>query len=161
MDRVAFGTIGDLFGWDQDELAAAFEQITVFIEGFESDLVFVRAGLASGFNPSFTKSLEVPLHALPVATLLNVFDIHPFGTLLQDVVVGDGQKVVAILTVPIGNDFGKIISIAPERVGMEISFPPSGLGIGIYLLCLRGKSVDQPNWQAKKSQCDQGRGEKS
>jgi len=141
VDRVAFGTIGDLFGGDQDKVTVLFEQIAILIEGFDSYLVLVRAGFTSGFDLGLSKAPEVSIHALAMAAFLYVLDVHPFDALLQNVVIGDRQKVVTILHVPIGYHFGEIVSIAPERVGMEVSFPPAGLRIGICLLSLRGKSA--------------------
>jgi hypothetical protein len=38
--------------------------------------------------------------------------------------VGDRKKVVPSLTIPIGDHLWKIIAIAPQRVGVQVSLPP-------------------------------------
>jgi hypothetical protein len=40
--------------------------------------------------------------------------------------VRDAKEMVAILSIPIGDHFRIIISIAPKGVCMEIPFPPLG-----------------------------------
>lgn len=39
--------------------------------------------------------------------------------------------MVAVLAIPIRDDFREIISIAPQGVGVQVSFPPFCGGIGI------------------------------
>ena len=67
-------------------------------------------------------------------------DLLPFLTLGQDVVVRKRYKVIAMRFIPIHDHLGKIIAVAPVRVGMEIAFIPfiSILGAG-----LAGEKADQ------------------
>ena len=53
--------------------------------------------------------------------------VNPALALGQHVVVGDAEKVVAVAAVPVGDHFGVVVAIAPERVGVEVALPPAGV----------------------------------
>src|SRR5690606_13507338 len=42
----------------------------------------------------------------------------------HDIVIGQLQEVVAMGMVPIGGDFGELIPIGPQGVGVQVSLPP-------------------------------------
>ena len=53
----------------------------------------------------------------------------PFLSFEEDVVIGDGEEMVAVRFIPCCNHLREIVAIAPEAVGMEVAFPPvAGLG---------------------------------
>ena len=67
----------------------------------------------------------------------------------EHVVIGQGQKVVALGLVPVRNHFRELIAIAPKRVCVDISLPPLGCRfIGVRQRC------ETRNGEAK---CDEGK----
>ena len=50
---------------------------------------------------------------------------NPFDAFLEDVVVGQGQEMVAVGLVPFGDHFGEIVAVAPERVRVQVALPPA------------------------------------
>jgi hypothetical protein len=40
-------------------------------------------------------------------------------------VIGKGEKMIAIGFIPLGDHFGKIVTVAPEGVRVQVAFPPA------------------------------------
>ena len=50
-------------------------------------------------------------------------DVDPALALGEDVVVGQGEEVVAVPLVPVGDHFGEVVAVAPEGVGVQVALP--------------------------------------
>ena len=49
--------------------------------------------------------------------------VDPLLALGDDVVVGQGEEVVAVPLVPVGDHLGEVVAVAPERVGVQVALP--------------------------------------
>lgn len=77
-------------------------------------------------QPVGPKATTVLLESLGEMVLLRLR--HPLLALQHPVVIGQGEKVVTVFLIPVGDGFWEIITVAPQRMGVEISLPPASLG---------------------------------
>jgi len=90
-------------------------------------------GHGNEFDPALLFALLDPVCAEPLQVFVQGHRaafvgcrIDPSVALGQNVVVGKREEMVAVLLVPIDNHLRIIIAIAPERMGVQIAFPPLG-----------------------------------
>ncbi|MFN9899160.1 MAG: hypothetical protein ACK55Z_10300, partial [bacterium] len=92
-----------------------------------------RAFFFAGNDPLIAEAGAILFHrrlAERLAALLHGLHIHPHFFRLEDVVIAEGEEVVAALLVPVDHHLGEVIAIAPERVSVRVAFEPFGLGGG-------------------------------
>jgi hypothetical protein len=106
---------------DEEELPGLFEKRSELCEWFKSDLVgsetrtFLDPGAVAflvsieGFSSASTRAQSEPILSLQ-----------------RNVVIREGEKVVAVVAVPFGDHLGIIVAVAPERMSVEVAFPPRG-----------------------------------
>src|SRR6056297_115720 len=116
VDRFPFRSIADFFRWNQNKFSAAFQQITKLIEWFQSNAILLAARFSLRFHPRVAEPRPVTVDDLRVTSFDNLLDRHPPFATAEYVVVGDGEKVVATLAVPIGDHFWKFVTVTPQRV---------------------------------------------
>ncbi len=124
VDRIEMGLVGDLLGLDQEETSGLLEEATDFRQRLEPDFglaLLVRSRL----DPFVCEPGDVLIEGGPPG----VRDRHPAVTLRQDVVIRQRQEVIAVFFVPLHHQFGEIISVAPERVAVQIALPPARSGL--------------------------------
>ena len=123
VDRFRFVFVGDLFVLNEQEAPRHLKEFAVLGQGFESHLLpavpFAQA------DPVCAEPLQVFVQGHGAAFV--GCRIDPFAALGQNVVVGQREEMVAVLFVPIDDHFRIVIAIAPERMGVQIAFPPRGL----------------------------------
>ena len=117
----AFVLRRDLFALHDEELAGFLKHWGVFLQGLEAHPQGVIAFFFK-IHPGWTVFFEVFVESPPA---LGGFG-QPFPALafLQGVVVRKGHKIVAMFFVPGHDHFGKVVSIAPQRVGVQVALVP-------------------------------------
>ncbi|MFN9944231.1 MAG: hypothetical protein ACK56I_32650, partial [bacterium] len=80
---------------------------------------------AAAFHPGGPEPLRTPVDHGRSAALHEFRLPLPADAAGEDVVVGEGEKVVAAFAVPVGNHLGEVVAIAPEGVGVEVALPPA------------------------------------
>ena len=56
--------------------------------------------------------------------------LHPPHAFAEDVVIGKRQKIVVVRAIPFRDHLRKIVPVAPQRVRMQVAFPPAQWRIG-------------------------------
>ena len=95
---------------------------TEFVERLQPDLGVPV--LAPCFDPLVAEASAVSLQGVDRAALGGCVFRDPLFALTQNVVVRQRKKVVAALAVPIRDHLRKVVSITPERMRMQVAFPP-------------------------------------
>jgi hypothetical protein len=99
------------FRLNEQELARPVEQWPEFIERLETNQrTFTILTL---FNPR-PKPLAVLGKRSHDRTAAMSFRVDPFIPLRKDIVVGQSQKIVPVLSVPLDNHLWKIVTVAPK-----------------------------------------------
>ena len=80
----------------------------------------------ASYQPVGPEATAVLLEGLREMVFLRL--LHPLLAFQHPVVIGQGEKVVTVVLVPIGDGFWEIVAIAPQRMGVEITLPPTSLG---------------------------------
>jgi len=79
----------------------------------------------TSLQPVGTETTAVLLEGLGEMVLLGLR--HPLLALQHPVVIGQGEKVVTVFLVPVGDGLGEIVAITPERMRVEVALPPAVL----------------------------------
>ena len=119
-------TVGKFFRLKQQKFPLNAHLGFIFREVFETN--FWNIVFRFMLYPIGTKLLEVFFECQSATSIF--FGMNPSVSFCKNVVVRDAKEMIAILSIPIGDHFRVIVSIAPKRVCMEISLPPFGFFCG-------------------------------
>ena len=110
--------VRDLFPRDQQEFSRPRDLGADLRERLQPD--FQPALRAFAFFDPVTgkRGLQLLIRLFPAGAFLHV---DPLVTHLQGVVVGVRQKVVPLIAIPLRHHLGVVVSVTPERVGMQIA----------------------------------------
>ncbi len=120
VDRYFPVICADLLSHHQEKVVGFFEAAAEFIERFQAD--HLRAFNGPLFHPLIGKTLQVFFSREDRRDI--GCDGRPLLAFLSNVVVGEDQEMVAMIFVPIDDHLRVVVAIAPERMGVEITFPP-------------------------------------
>lgn len=122
--------VADFLARDEEEAFRGIEFGGDFVESAESDGEGVMGRLAAGFGwPEETS--EVAIECGLGVFLVEGGLVKPAVAGLEDIMIGEAEEVVAIFAVPFGDDFGELVAIGPEGMGVEVTLIPLGLGVGV------------------------------
>ena len=125
VDGLLAARVRHLLGRQKVKLTRLLERGAAFRERFQNDAFLAPAGLA--FEPVFTKAGLGLAHGVATDGLLAFADgleVHPFLAFLEDVVIAHSDEVVAALAIPIEDHLGKVVPVAPERMGVRVALEP-------------------------------------
>ena len=126
VDGRFFVVRGNLFARNEEEFIALLEHFLELWERGEADL---DVG-AIGANVDLVREGGAVFIEREQAGFVGA-DVNPLLAFEEDVVIGDGEEMVAVGFIPGGDHFGEVVAVAPEAVGVEVAFPPvAGLGGG-------------------------------
>ena len=128
VDRLCLKPVGDLLALDQQEASGLLEQRTVLAQRLEPDLEVPLLG--TGLDPGVPEPLAVAGEAVLLGPIVGLPQAHPPLPLAEDVVVGEGEELVAVAGVPVHDHLRVVIAVAPERVGVQVALEPPRLGVG-------------------------------
>jgi len=126
---------GNLLARDHQEAPRLLEERAVFVERLEAHLPL--AVLLAELDPVRAEAAQVFLQNPAAAATTPGAGMHahhlgkqPALARLHGVVVGDGEEVIALLLIPVGDHLGIIVAVAPERMGMQVALEPAWFGDG-------------------------------
>ena len=88
--------------------------MAILIKTTQSD--FCCVATLSLHNPLRAKALLIVLCRL----LQRFVDLDPSFSFVKNVMIGDGEKTITVVFVPLNDRFRKIIAVAPERMRVKI-----------------------------------------
>lgn len=114
------------FRLDQKEFFRALKLRSVFLQLLESNLF--SAVFLTGLDPRGAKAGQIFIQGRG-GTRGRLARFHqllgdPDFLGLEDVVIRDGEELVPVLLVPVGDHLWKVIAIAPEAVGVSVALVP-------------------------------------
>jgi hypothetical protein len=63
-------------------------------------------------------------------------------------VVGDREEVVIVVAIPVANEFGEVVAVGPERMGVEVAFVPTG---SVRIVVGAGRKNQQQSQQIRNT----------
>ena len=130
-----FGGLGDLFGLDEQESSPLLHQRAEFIVRLEPDLLDAVGRVRPGLHPIRTVPAQVGTEGVPGAnTRPPGLPLGPVGhrlqgnpalTPTQEIMIRQGQEVVSAFAVRLGDHFREVVAVRPERVRVQVAFPPA------------------------------------
>jgi hypothetical protein len=127
MNRLAGGSITDFFGRNHQEAAPLLHQAAKLCQWLEPNGSLFT--LSPPFHPGRPEAGEVFVDYLITTAFADSLLGHPPVADGEHVVIGKRQEVITTGAVPLGDHLGKIIPVTPERVRVEVAFPPPRSGI--------------------------------
>ena len=101
--------VRDFFRLDEEEAVGCFEELPIFLKPLQPHGRFAFA--LDLLDPIRAESPEIFRQSSSYAS---VGRDDAKATLVQNIVIGDREKVVAVCFVPIDDHLGKVITIAPK-----------------------------------------------
>jgi hypothetical protein len=89
-----------------------------------SAVSFWQETCAARLYPIIAEPLDIFLQCFGTAFLDDQVVIDPARALTQNVIIRQGEKVIAVSSIPVSDHFRKIIAVTPQRVSVNISLPP-------------------------------------
>ena len=119
--------IGDFLRLHQQELARSVKQRPKLVESPQTNLGQTIAN--SSLGPLLSETCLVPFQRVDSTTFGRHFLRNSLLATTENVVVRERQEVVVILRVPVADHLGKIVSVAPQRMCVEIALEPACLSV--------------------------------
>ena len=117
--------VRDFLARNKQELARLLQHAAKLRERLETHLFNgVVFGFLAQFDPGVAEPSEVFLDG-EFARAFADCDIDPAFAVGEGVVIGKREEAIAVPFVPVGDHFGKVVAVGPERMRMKVALPVS------------------------------------